>query len=180
MYIRLLLLGILIPPISILLFFGGLLSFKRNLLVMLPVLVFLIFHSYFPNKQERFIIPIIPFIVMMGLAGYYNYIEKKTLRLGLQKFIYGSWVFFWSLNIILLPMITTMYSKRARVESMVYLSKYKDSIDYLLLEDTNHGTPKMPPEFYLGKWVGCYELSKDHTMDTLQAKLNRYGIEELP
>lgn len=176
----LLILGILIPPISILLFFGGFYNFKRNLLVMLPVLIFLIFHSYFPNKQERFIIPIIPFIVMMGIAGYYNYLDKNTLQPNWQKFIRGSWIFFWSLNIILLPFITTMYSKRARVESMVYLSKYKDSIDYLLLEDTNHGTPKMPPEFYLGKWVGCYELSENNTMDTLKAKLNRYGVENYP
>jgi len=176
----LLILGILIPPISILLFFGSVLSFKRNLPVMLPVLIFLIFHSYFPNKQERFIIPIIPFIVMMGLAGYYNYLEKNPLSIGLKKFINGSWIFFWSLNVILLPFITTMYSKRARVESMVYLSKYKDSIDYLLLEDTNHGTPKMPPEFYLGKWVGCYELSVDHSMDTLKAKLDRYGTQYYP
>lgn len=176
----LLILGILIPPISILFFFGGFYNFKRNLLVMLPVLIFLVFHSYFPNKQERFIIPIIPFIVMMGIAGYYNYLSKNSLQPQVQKFVRGSWIFFWSLNIILLPFITTMYSKRARVESMVYLSKYKDSIEYLLLEDTNHGTPKMPPEFYLGKWVGCYELSVDHPKDSLKAKLSRYGTENYP
>ncbi len=63
---------------------------------------------------------------------------------------------------------------------MTYLSQFKERIDYLLLEDTNHGTPKMPPEFYLGKWVGCYELSVDHPMDSLKAKLNLYGPKYYP
>lgn len=38
----------------------------------------------------------------------------------------------------------------------------------------------MPPEFYLGKWVGCYELSKEQPMDTLKAKLMRYGEKNYP
>ncbi len=176
----LLILGILIPPISIFMFAGMFVNIKKHAVVLLPVLIFLIFHSYFPNKQERFIIPIVPFIVMIGIAGMHSYFDNRVPGPGLKKFLHGSWVFFWILNFTVLPFITTMYSKRARVESMIYLSKYKDKIDYLLLEDTNHGTPKMPPEFYLGKWIGCYELSEEHPLDSLKAKLQLYGKKYYP
>ncbi|MBL0343208.1 MAG: glycosyltransferase family 39 protein [Bacteroidetes bacterium] len=176
----LLIFGILIPPISIFLFVFMFKNFRKQTVVVLPILIFLIFHSYFPNKQERFIIPIVPFIVMVGMAGMHSFFENRPLNSSLRKFLYGSWIFFWVLNFTLLPFITTMYSKKARVESMIYLSKYKENINYLLLEDTNHGTPKMPPEFYLGKWVGCYELSKDQSLDTLKSKLLRYGKQNHP
>ncbi|HMT30538.1 MAG TPA: glycosyltransferase family 39 protein, partial [Bacteroidia bacterium] len=59
----LLILGLLIPPVSFFLFGGMFINFRKNLIVLLPILLFLIFHSYFPNKQERFILSIIPFIV---------------------------------------------------------------------------------------------------------------------
>jgi len=176
----LLILGVLIPPVSILLFVGMFVNFRKNLMVLLPVLIFLLFHSYFPNKQERFILPIVPFIVMLGFAGMESYFEKHPPSVAFSKFMKGSWTFFWIINILLLPFITMMYSKKARVESMIYLSKYKDKIDYLLLEDTNHGTPKMPPEFYLGKWIGCYELSQDRSLDSLKFKLAQTSRENYP
>ena len=53
-----------------------------------------------------------------------------------------------------------MYSKKARVESMVYLSKYPD-IRYILMEDFNRGAAKMPPQFYLKQWVKVYEITKE-------------------
>lgn len=35
---------------------------------------------------------------------------------------------------------------------MTYLSRYKD-IEVVLLEDSNHSSAKMVPQFYLGQWV---------------------------
>ena len=35
---------------------------------------------------------------------------------------------------------------------MTYLSRYKD-IHVILLEDSNHSSAKMMPQFYLGQWV---------------------------
>jgi len=60
-----------------------------------------------------------------------------------------------------------MYSKKARVESMTYLSKYKN-IKSLLLEDSNNSSAKMPPQFYLGQWIKVYEINKVNTIDTLK------------
>jgi len=162
----LLLLGILIPPISFFLFFGFFRTWKKQLLIFLPTLLFLVFHSYFPNKQERFIIPIFPFIIMLGVIGWNNFIEKSKFWLKRTKLLRGCWVFFWIINCILLIFISTMYSKRSRVESMVYLSKYKN-IHNILIEDSNHGRAKRPPQFYLGQWVKVKEYAKSEEYSPL-------------
>ena len=52
-----------------------------------------------------------------------------------------------------------MYSKKARVESMVYLSKY-ENIKYILLEDTNNDDAKICPRFYLNQWSGEYKITQ--------------------
>ncbi len=160
----LLLLGILIPPISFFLFFGFFRTWKKHLLLFLPTLIFLVFHSYFPNKQERFIIPIFPFIIMLGVIGWNDFVVKSKFWQNHKQWLRGSWIFFWVINIILLFFVSTMYSKRSRVESMVYLSKYKN-IHNILIEDSNHGRSKRPPQFYLGQWVKVreYANSKEYS-----------------
>ena len=52
-----------------------------------------------------------------------------------------------------------MYSKKARVESMTYLSKY-DNIGFILTENTNKDDTKMIPRFYLGEWVKEHKITK--------------------
>lgn len=164
----LLLLGIFIPPISIFLLIGFFSSLKKKYLILfIPSLLFLVFHSMFPNKQERFIIPMIPFYIILGMIGWNAIINKSNYLQRHTKAIYYSWIFFWIINILMLPVISTMYSKRARVESMTYLSKYQN-IKMLLLEDSNHESAKMPPEFYLGQWISVWEVNKTKNIDTLR------------
>jgi len=172
--------GVLIPPVSIFLLIGFFKSFqKKYLILFLPAFLFIVFHSFFPNKQERFILPAIPFIIILGMVGWNSIIEKKLFLQRSKKVIYKCWVFFWFLNIILLPFVSTMYSKKARVESMTYLSKYKN-IKTLLLEDSNHETAKMPPEFYLGQWIGVCEINKTKTIDSLKVTLNKISKSSYP
>ncbi len=147
--------GILIPPISVLLFFGFLRSWKKHMLLFLPSFVFLAFHSYFPNKQERFILPIIPMIITLGYIGWDSFYQDSKFWQTRQKWIKYSWVFFWSLNILALLLVSPAYSKRNRVESMCYLAK-KGDVNALIVEDSNSGSFLMPPLFYLQKWVMVY------------------------
>jgi len=157
----LLLLGILLPPVSLMLFFGFFRCWRRQLLLFLPAFIFLLFHSYFPNKQERFILPIVPFIIIAGMIGWNNFIASSRFWTRHSKLLRNFWIAFWTLNLILLPIVSTTYSKKARVESMCYLSKYPH-IRYLLAEDTNHGRTEMFPLFYLGQWdVSVYELKPE-------------------
>lgn len=161
-----LLLGILLPPISIFLFTGMFKNWRKRLIILLPTLIFLAFHSYFPNKQERFILTIVPFVVLLGVMGW-NEIESVSQFVKRnRKFVRGSWVFFWVLNLILLVAISTMYSKRSRVEAMTYLSRY-ENVKSILLENTNGTDIQMMPQFYLNQWIVKHEVSLADPMDKL-------------
>ncbi|MEI6576514.1 MAG: glycosyltransferase family 39 protein [Bacteroidota bacterium] len=154
------LLGILIPPLSLALFAGFLKSWKKHLLIFLPVILFIAFHSFYPNKQERFILPTLPFIIILGIAGWHEIEENSAFWKRKAVLLRNCWVFFWILNLILLVPVTLMYSKKARVESMCYLSRYKN-IKLLVNEDSNHGDAKMLPRFYLGLWPKIIGITKD-------------------
>lgn len=162
----LLIIGVLIPPISIILFIGFFRTWKKHLLLFLPTLLFLVFHSYFPNKQERFILPILPYFFILGMVGL-NEWKKGKFWQKRKKLLHGCWVFFWIINFIMLPAVSTMYSKRSRVESMIYLSQYKNIKD-ILLEDTNHGTAKRAPRFYLEQWATLHQFAKDNRFHPLK------------
>ncbi len=155
----LLILGLLLPPVSFFIFFGFLRRWRKNLLLFLPSALFLIFHSAFPNKQERFILPIIPFIIILGVVGWFSFYEKSQFWQQHKKMHLAAWAFFWVLNLIMLPVVSTMYSKKARAESMTYLSKYKN-IDFILSENSNKDDTKMIPKFYLGEWVRDHKITK--------------------
>ncbi|MCF6341650.1 MAG: glycosyltransferase family 39 protein [Bacteroidales bacterium] len=163
------LLGILIPPVSLFLFFGWLKSWKKLLLLFIPVLLFLLFHSYYPNKQERFVVTIIPFLLIAGVIGWQRIVlqhETNNIFIRLNKV---SWVFFWTLNLILLLPVSMIYSKKARVESMVYLSQY-DELKYFLIEDVNKNVLRFPPMFYLKKWVPYDALMANDNFGSLSKK----------
>lgn len=162
-----LILGILIPPVSIMLFFGFFRCWRKQLLLFLPAFIFLLFHSYFPNKQERFILTIIPFIIIAGMIGWNDFISSSRFWARHTKLLRSFWITFWVLNLLLLPIISTTYSKRARVESMCYLAKYPN-IQFLLAEESNHGMIEMFPFFYLQQWnVHVYELKPENPVKSL-------------
>jgi hypothetical protein len=156
----LLILGILIPPVSIYIFIGFFKSWRKYLLIFLPTLLFFAFHSYYPNKQERFILPMLPFIIMLGIIGWHKIAENASFVQKRKKLIRYGWVFFWVLNFILLPIISTTYSKRARTESMVYLSQY-ENIKRIMLNSYRNYPMVMCPRSYLGQWVTEYCITGD-------------------
>ncbi len=162
----LLILGIVIPPISIFLFYGFFKTgLKRNnLIIFIPTLLFLVFHSIFPNKQERFILPVLPFFIMLGIIGWNEFIKKSAFWQKRKKLLMACWVFFWVINLILLPVISTTYSKRAKVEAMTYLSKY-DDIKLILFENSNKGDQMLFPRYYLDEWVRYSEFTSKNIKD---------------
>ena len=159
----------LIPPISIFLLFGTFRVFKKMMIIFIPIIIFSVFHSWYPNKQERFISTIIPFIIITGVVGW-NMIEDGILNPSfMRKWTKRSWVFFWIINIILLIPISTMYSKKARVESMCYLSKYESLSDFLI-EDSNKNVLRFPPQFYLQKWINYEALMQADDFETYKSR----------
>ncbi len=172
------LLGILIPPVSFFLFFGWARNWRKTAILFVPVLIFLLFHSYFPNKQERFVITIIPFLIMAGVIGWQQFVRHRN-KPKLDNFNRYSWYFFWTVNLLLLLPVSMIYSKKARVETMVYLSQYPE-IEYFIIDDVNKSVLRFPPLFYLGKWVPFDALMANETFRHFSQKKDWKKIENQP
>jgi hypothetical protein len=151
--------GILIPPVSLFLLYGFVLSWRKHLILFLPAMVFFVFHSIFPNKQERFILPVVPFIIMAGVITWNNIKDKSDFIINNKKFISGSWKFFWVINTIVLIALTPSSSKLSRVETMNYLAKQKD-FQTFVFESSNSGGVLLP-RFYLHNWTPYYRITKE-------------------
>lgn len=175
----LLLAGILIPPISLFLLFGFFKSWKKYVLLFLPSFIFLAFHSYFPNKQERFILPIVPFVIILGYIGWNKYIDSSAFWQQRQKLYKNFWVFFWCLNIIPLVVVSTAYSKRNRVEAMCYIAR-KGDMKNLIVEDSNRDEVLMSPRFYLESWSYIFGVTKNYSAADLYKSVESMDSTNFP
>lgn len=176
MYISIVL-GILIPPVSILLLFGYLKNWKKEPLLFWPTFLFFIFHNYFPNKQERFILPVVPFIIIAGCIGGYQLVEKYQWNH--KKWFKNTIMVCCVLNILLLPLLTLSYSKRNRVEAMCYIAKQKDCVR-VVVEDSNRDDFTMPPQYYLQNWKPVIGVTKNYTPDNLYTLYHELPTSEKP
>ena len=167
--------GMLIPPVSIFLIIGYVKSWKKALVIVLPSLAFFIFHSYFPNKQERFILPFIPFFVIAGVVGWGMMREGKIMS-GAER---ASWIFFWVLNIAGLFVLSTTYSKRSMAESMYFLYKQPDFNNFVM-EVSHRDAPQWPPQFYSGKWNHAFCIYKDYPLDKFAAYIDTIPEDRYP
>jgi len=146
----LLLAGIFLPFLGLAVMFG---FFRRwrPLVLWLPVALFLAFHSYFPNKQERFILPIVPLFFVLGFVAWEQWRSVSAWWQRHQRLWRGQLVFIGVLNTVLLIVLCVSYSKRSRVEAL-YALRNERPLKGLLIEDTAEGEAPMPPLFYLGQW----------------------------
>lgn len=173
----LLLLGIFIPFFSVAVVFG---FFRRTspLLLWLPVLLFLLIHSYFPNKQERFLLPIVPLFFVLGHVAWEQWRTASRWwqgRTGLWRGVLG---FTWVLNTVLLAVLSVSYSKRSRVEAL-YALRSEQGVKGIVVEDTAEGEAPMPPLYYWGKWDATVVPWTDPAQD-LATELDRYTDEYRP
>jgi hypothetical protein len=171
--------GLLLPPVSLFLFFGFLRSWKKHILIFIPAALFFILHSYISNKQERFILPFIPFLIILGCIGWYDFAGKSVFWQNRKKLLRSCWIFFWVINLILLLLVSTMYSKRARVETMNYLQRYPD-VRQLMVADYSD-SPELFPCFYLGQWPHIYEeLRENENTAHLITRVSELALDKQP
>ena len=118
------LLGLLVPPVSLMLLWGALHPGRsavptRWWRIAIPVLVFLLFHSLFSNKQERFILPIIPALIALGVIGWDLWRHRSQWWQRRPRLESALWGLFWAVNVALLAAMSIPYeAKRARVHAM--------------------------------------------------------------
>jgi hypothetical protein len=167
--------GLMIPPISLFLFFGIYKSWKQYLWIILPALCFFVFHSYFPNKQERFILPVIPFFVMAGIAGWTSFTSQTAYWINRPLWMKRLWNFFWVTNIILLILLTPSSTKISRVDAMSYLYHKKDMKHYMI-ESSNTWNAVMMPLFYIGKWDKPYEIAGEFPAQVVFDSITKYHL----
>ncbi len=173
MYITLLP-GMLLVPLGLFFFWGWFRTWKRYPLLFWPSFLFFAFHTYFPNKQERFIITIIPLFVIAGAIGWYQYMDQSKFWPRHQKLFKGLMVFFWVTNFLILPLISTTYSKRSRCESMVYLGKHTNAKS-IILEDTNRDGTATLPGFYAGRWITMYRYARPTITDSTKYTWSKFN-----
>jgi hypothetical protein len=122
------LLGFFIPPLSIILFYlaGRKRFWQDHLLLTTSTLSFFLIHTLLANRQERFMIPIIPaLIVIFALALLQNerqagfFFKWQRLRKGLIGFTIV-------LNVGLLVPFTINYGKKEMVEPLARIERDSD------------------------------------------------------
>ena len=165
----LLVMGAMIPPMSFLLLYGLFKNWRKSLLILLPVIVFFVLHSSFPNKQERFIFPVVPIILVLGVVGWEEFVKASAFWLRHSIMLRSFWVWFWIINIVLLIPFSLFYSKKSRVESMYAL--YGKQIKGVVLVSDKLGITQ-PPQFYAGVFsIPFYEIENERQIPQVQAQL---------
>lgn len=145
----LVLMGSFLVPLGLLLGVGFFRSWKKYVVLFAPVMLFILFHTLYPSKQERFIMPVLPFFLMLGVMGY-DLLKQEGFW---KKAWTVSWKIFWVLNIPLLIFASFTYSKKSRVEAMYYFyGKETEGIN-ILHEATGETDASLLPKFYSGNWL---------------------------
>lgn len=156
--------GVFIPPLSLFVFFGFLKDWRRHLLLWLPVVFFIAFHSWHPNKQERFITTVLPLFFVFGFCAWERWRQSSrwwSTREGAWRGILR-WT--WAFNIVLLMGLLFTYSKRSRCEAM-YALRDVPGITGIIIEDTFEKEPPQAPLFYLGDYKPGILYFSDPGMD---------------
>lgn len=167
--------GLLIPPVSLFLIAGYIRSFRRLMLISLPSVVFFLFHSLFPNKQERFILPFIPYLLIAGMVGW----ELLKPAFPWKKFEKGSWTFFIILNTLAMLFLCFIYTKRSAVAAMDYLYSVPDDHGYVI-EMSHTENPKLLPQFYSGRWDKFYRIYSGYTAVDFAREMESLPAAEYP
>ena len=152
--------GLLVPPLGLFLFFGYFLAFRKHPILFYPALLFIIFHSLFPNKQERFILPVVPFVLMAGILCWTQFYENSKFWQSRTRLYKGLIRFSVIANCVLLVFLTPASTKISLMDAMTYLSE-KNGDHPIVFENTNSNSPIILPRFYLRHWVGYTVLMRD-------------------
>jgi len=162
------LLGVLLPPTSLLLLAGAVRA-RRHALLFWPALLFLAFHSAYPGKQERFLFPILPVVLVLGAVGAAELAQEVRFLRERPRLVRGLWSWFWVANTVLLALYTANYSKRTRVEPLSFLRSTGEARSVLV--ETSESRAPYVPRFYLGNEVPVAVLPASRAVDDVRAEL---------
>ncbi|RKX31133.1 MAG: hypothetical protein DRP46_03985 [Candidatus Zixiibacteriota bacterium] len=156
-----LILGIFIPPFSLFFIFS---IFRKkiissHLILFSSAAAFFIIHSFIRHKEERFMIPIFPLLVVLGMLGLYFWLKNSNPKSLMRRIFKYSAVFAVILNLIVLPLFTFNYAHKGMVEPFVYLSR-QDDVEMVVIDRTerrrflavSYAGYTKPDYFKVDKW----------------------------
>lgn len=170
--------SMLVPPLSFFIIWGWIKSYKKYLMLFLPSLMFLLFHMYFPNRQERFILPVLPLIIIQGTIWFHNKTVLSVFWQKHQKLLKILFLFSFLINLIVLLPLTVSYSKRSYVEAMYYLRN--KNFELFVVDDYNHESNPIVPRFYMGRWCKYWYSSKINPYSKLKKYKEEFEKKNMP
>ncbi|MFA7273276.1 MAG: hypothetical protein WC044_05370 [Crocinitomicaceae bacterium] len=164
--------GVLLFPLGLLAFVGFFNTWKKHWLLFLPTLLFILFHSLYPNRQERFILTVFPVVVILSIIGI-DYLRKASFW---EKAWQISWKAFWILNIPLLLFFSFTSSKKSRINAMYALYENGMENERILVEASGNSKVSMMPKFYAKAWTSHISDRDEATqsLDVLEGNLYDY------
>ncbi len=135
-----------IPILGVFWLVGNVLSARKYFWLSVPLILFLLFHTMYPNQQERFIFPILPLFIILGVAGWEAFREKSRFwnkRAGLWSGISKT---AWTINIIILIGAATYATKTAKVNAAYHFYELSSDQTINILQEDSFGKD----EWYLG------------------------------
>jgi len=141
------LLWMFIPPFSLVALAAIARGGRRLPLFGLPALAFLVAHSLIANKQERFLLPILPVLAMLAGAGFAG-VESWFDRRGWTRAYRGLWAWAVAVNALLLMVSVFTYGKKDRVAPLVAIERRHDASGVIVAQ---YSYAFKVPAYYLGR-----------------------------
>jgi len=137
---------ILLPPFSLLFLAAAIRGGRMFPLLGIPTLAFFVGTSLVPNKQERFLLPVLPAILILGAVGM-PHVQDWFARRAWTRAYRWSWVYFVIVNTLLLGVGLFSYGKKDRVEPLVQVQRRHNATGVVMAEFA-YTFPV--PAYYLG------------------------------
>ena len=163
-------LGFFIPPASIIFFVPAFRRsfWSRHRILVVSTLAFILIHAFLPSRMERYMLPVIPALVLILVLSWYELMKQGSLRAVWRKLSLGAALFAAVVNLALLIPFTTNYGHKGMVEPLVRASDLKVSPEVLFV------TPEQSRFFplvygdrvglrrkYLHKWSDIQAVARD-------------------
>jgi Alg9-like mannosyltransferase family len=137
---------VFIPPVSLLIVAAAIRGGRTFSLLGIPTLAFFVATSLIPNKQERFLLPVLPALLILAAVGMPAVRDWFARREWMAVYRW-SWRYFAIINTVLLGVGLFSYGKRDRVEPLVQLQRRHDATGVVVAQFAY----QFPvPAYYLG------------------------------
>ncbi len=171
-----------IPPLSI-----GLLGFacvkrfwKQHALLVFPSLSFIFVHTIVGNRQERFMLPIIPVLIVIIVLVLYDQKENNGWLFRHPRLLKVSYLFAIVLNLLLLLPATLHYGHKTLIEPFLRLNSKGERITVALVSpETGRIFPfdyagmQQPVRIWIDRWS---DLNKIDTELYKGKRIDQYFI----